>query len=284
MLALIIGFAQADDRVRVVLLNGSRVNPNVESDMFQDYDVTNLVVDVEPFKDEKYVTSHFGEAILIQKPEDKVRPPPVGDGHYNYLMQLADGNRIDLSFNRIDTLQDCTTDSLTEVLLDKDDLVPELPPPSERDYFITPPTKQLYADCCDEFIFGLGSHIPKTLWRRQLPLLKFYIEVTLRVPLVTMLEWYIGVTTGFEKSIGRAGRHLEKYLESEMWMEFEKTYAGSDYDEIFESMLTFCELFNRIAELVGQHYGYTYPMEDGQRALAFLKHVRGLPADSQSIF
>ena len=49
-------------------------------------------------------------------------------------------------------------------------------------------------------------------------------------------------------------------------------------------MLTFCELFNRTAELVGPHYGYTYPMEDGQRALAFLKHVRGLPADSQSIF
>ena len=34
MLALIVGFADADDRVRAVLMNGSRVNPNVVKDPF----------------------------------------------------------------------------------------------------------------------------------------------------------------------------------------------------------------------------------------------------------
>ena len=68
MLTLIIGFADADDRVRVVLMNGSRVNPSVIKDPFQDYDIANLVTDVEPFRDEAYVLPHFGEAIVVEQP------------------------------------------------------------------------------------------------------------------------------------------------------------------------------------------------------------------------
>jgi hypothetical protein len=43
MIGLILSFAEADDRVRAVLLNGSRVNPAVKVDPFQDYDVVNVV-------------------------------------------------------------------------------------------------------------------------------------------------------------------------------------------------------------------------------------------------
>ena len=39
MFDLIISTAQSDDRIRAVYLNGSRTNPNVPKDIFQDYDV-----------------------------------------------------------------------------------------------------------------------------------------------------------------------------------------------------------------------------------------------------
>ncbi|GAJ08097.1 unnamed protein product, partial [marine sediment metagenome] len=123
---LIIAFAQNDDRIRAVLMNGSRVNPNATKDIFQDYDIVNLVTDVEPFEDENYILSHFGETIIIQKPENMIYPPPAGDGRYNYLMQLVDGNRIDLSFFNINRIGELTKDSLTEVLLDKDHIIPNL--------------------------------------------------------------------------------------------------------------------------------------------------------------
>lgn len=284
MLALIIGFAQADDRIRAVLMNGSRVNPNVVKDMFRDYDIVYFVTDVEPFKDEALVVPQFGEAIVVQKPEDHVWPPPQGDGSYGYLMQLADGNRIDLGFVPVELLQEPIEDSLTLVLLDKDSVAPDLPPPSERSYFITEPTPRLYADCCSEFFFGLGSHIPKTLWRRQLPLLKVFIEVVLRKPLVMMLEWDIGVRKGFDVSVGKAGKHLQTFLEPEVWREFEGTYAGADYAGIYGSCLVSYRLFKQTAQAVGQHYGYRYPAEDGEGAAAFLEHVWKLPEDTQSIF
>lgn len=39
MYDLILGTAQADDRIRGVYMGGSRTNPNAVPDLFQDYDV-----------------------------------------------------------------------------------------------------------------------------------------------------------------------------------------------------------------------------------------------------
>lgn len=36
---LILGVAERDERIRAVYINGSRTNPNVPKDMFQDYDI-----------------------------------------------------------------------------------------------------------------------------------------------------------------------------------------------------------------------------------------------------
>jgi len=284
ILKLIIDFAQQDNRVRGVLINGSRVNPSISKDIFQDYDIINLVTDVEPFKDENYILSHFAETIIIQKPEDKIYPPSVGDGRYNYNMQFVDGNRIDLSFFSINKIDELTKDSLTKVLLDKDHFIPNIPAPNESSYFIQEPTEKLFNDCCDEFIFGLGSHIPKTIWRKELTLLKVYIDVVLRKPLIKMLELYIGIKTGFKKTIGKEGKYLQKYLEPDVWKEFEQTYTDSNYDNIWNSLFVFYKLFNKTAKSVGQEYGFQFPEEAGKRALEFLKHIKQLPEDAKTIY
>ncbi len=283
MLELIIDFAQADERIRTVLITGSRTNPNADRDIFRDFDVDCYVTDVEPFREEQYVVPRFGKAILVEKPEDHIYSPGAGDGRYTYNMQLADGNRVNLQFFPLATYQDRSRDSQTAVILDKDGLTPDLPRPSERSHFIKEPTRHEFGDCCEAFFFCLGSHIPKTLWRKKLPLLNAFIE-GLRRDLVTMLKWEIGVREGFEISVGVAGKHLEKHLELEVWTEFERTYAGADYDEIYESLLTFYRLVKSAGESVAQHYRYTFPVEDGERVLAFLQHVRKLPQDAESIF
>ena len=99
-----------------------------------------------------------------------------------------------------------------------------------------------------------------------------------------MLGWYIGVTKGFERSLGSEGKDLEKHLEPEDWREFERTYAGSDYDDIRESLLVIHRLFTQAAKSVGIHYGYRFPAENTEGALAFLMHVCKLPRDAPGIF
>jgi aminoglycoside 6-adenylyltransferase len=285
ILALIINFAEADERIRAVVMNGSRVNPNVARDPFQDYDVATFVTDIEPFRNEKYVLPRFGEAIVVEQPLIGPRPPDDADGSYhNYNIQLADGNRIDLSFYHVDTLPDKLTDSLTAVLLDKDGRIPALPPPNERSYFITHPTAELYESCCTGFFFALGSHIPKTIWRRNLPLLKFYIEDWLREVVLMMLSWEIGIRTGWETSVGSKGKNLESLLPPDVWREYKKTYVGSDYDDLWESLFLFYSIFSRSAEFVAAERGYRFPQEKAAKVRAFLEHVRTLPADAERIY
>ena len=48
MLQLILDYTSRDDNIRVVLLNGSRANPNAPRDPFQDFDILCLVREMAP--------------------------------------------------------------------------------------------------------------------------------------------------------------------------------------------------------------------------------------------
>src|SRR5512135_2448185 len=147
MLDLILAFARDHDEVRAVVLNGSRVNPNAKRDPFQDYDVVYFVRSVEPFMRNAELVRYFGEIMILQTPEEMHDPPAVGDGHYTYLMQFLDGNRIDLSLYTLEQVDLIIKDSLSLVLLDKDHLIGELPPPSDVSYLPQEPTAKAFDDC-----------------------------------------------------------------------------------------------------------------------------------------
>ena len=49
MFALFERVARSDERIRALTLEGSRVNPSVTPDVWQDYDITFLVTEVESF-------------------------------------------------------------------------------------------------------------------------------------------------------------------------------------------------------------------------------------------
>jgi aminoglycoside 6-adenylyltransferase len=49
MYELILNTARDDDRIRAVILNGSRANPNAPRDIFQDFDIIYLVTELAPF-------------------------------------------------------------------------------------------------------------------------------------------------------------------------------------------------------------------------------------------
>src|SRR5687768_13179235 len=97
MLELIVSTAKNDDRIRAVMLNGSRVNPNAPRDIFQDFDVTYFVTDLDSFTKDHTWIERFGEIMILQMPEAMEDPPPMNDGHFAYLTQFTDGNRIDLT-------------------------------------------------------------------------------------------------------------------------------------------------------------------------------------------
>lgn len=105
MLDLIINTAIEDERIRAVIMNGSRVNPNVKRDCFQDYDIMYVVNDIQSFTSNHNWIHRFGEIMIVQMPEEMSLVQPDEDGKFPYLMQFMDGNRIDLTLVPVELIK-----------------------------------------------------------------------------------------------------------------------------------------------------------------------------------
>ncbi|MBI5806726.1 aminoglycoside 6-adenylyltransferase [candidate division TA06 bacterium] len=283
ILDLILNTANEDDRIRAVILNGSRANPNALKDIFQDYDIVYLVTDVMPFRRNYDWIKRFGELMILQTPEDMEDPQPAGDGNYTYLMQFADGNRIDLSIRHVTQVNKVTKDSQSISLLDKDGIVETLPLPSDADYLPRPPSEKQFADCCNEF-WWVCPYVAKGLWRDELVYAKHMLDNVVREKLVKMLEWHIGIKTGFSKNPGKMGKYFKNYLEPEMWQQLTRTYSGSDFEDIWRSLFNICTLFRTVSTQVAGHFDYKYPSEDDKKVTAHLYHVKALSKKAKTIY
>lgn len=283
MLKLIVNTAQNDDRIRAVIMNGSRANPNAPRDVFQDFDIVYLVTDVASFRDDPNWIKRFGEIMILQMPEAMQDPPPSNDGSFAYLMQFTDGNRIDLGLFPIAKLNELGEDSLSQLLLDKDGIFEPFAPPSDRDYLPSPPTVKAFEDCCNEF-WWVCPYVAKGLWREEIVYAKTMFDQAMREQLLKMLTWYVGMQTQFSRNPGKFGKYLEQYLEPELWDMLQKTYADAGYDNTWDALLTMCALFRRIATQVAEHFGFDYPHDDDGKVSAHLEHVRLLPKDATEMY
>ncbi len=283
MLDLILDTARQDDRIRAVILSGSRANPDSRGDIFRDFDVVYFVADVAPFRADRTWIDRFGERMVMQMPEDMKDPPAQGDGSFIYLMQFMDGNRMDLALVPLEQARSGAHDSLSVVLLDKDNCIPPLPPPSERDYLPRPPTMRQFSDCCNEF-WWCAPYVAKGLWREQITYAKAMMEQALRPQLTKMLAWYVGAQSGFTRNPGYQGKHLQQCLEPAMWDELMHTYSGPSYSDTWESLFAMCRLFRQVALPVSRQCGLEYPHDDDQRVSAHLMNVQLLPKDATEIY
>lgn len=283
MLQLIIDTAENDERIRAVIMNGSRANPDAPRDIFQDFDIVYIVTDVAPFKKNLEWIKRFGDIMILQMPEDMLAPPPSHDGIFGYLMQFTDGNRVDLRICPVTQLSDFVKDSLGLLLLDKDKIIKSFPPASESDYFPKPPTEKAFSNCCNEFWWA-SPYIAKGLWRKEILYAKHVFDHFAREELMKMLRWYIGVKTEFSRSPGKFGRYFQRYLEPELWERLQKTYADASYDKTWEALFRMCDLFRTVALQVSDHFGFEYPHMDDGNVSAHLRHVRELPSDAKEIY
>jgi aminoglycoside 6-adenylyltransferase len=283
MLDLILDTARDDERIRAVILEGSRANPNAPRDIFQDFDVVYVVTDLAPFRHNLEWIGRFGELMILQMPEEMGDPPPRGDGSFGYLMQFADGNRIDLGLFPLAKLDTLETTSQAVLLLDKDDLIEELPPPSDSDYYPAPPSEKAFADCCNEF-WWVCPYLAKGLWREEILYAKYFQDHFVRDQLRKMLNWYVGTKTGFSASPGKFGKYLDRHLEPELWQMLLDTYSDAGYENTWQALYTMCNLFRVLALHVAEHFGFDYPHRDDRRVSAHLRHVHTLPRDATEIY
>ena len=148
MYELIINTAKDDDRIRAAYISGSRANPNAPRDIFMDYDVVYVVDCTAPFIEDKLWIDRFGERLFMQYPDENC---DYGDSDketcYGWLMQLADGNRIDLHVCTQKGIQQDLEEQMYIVLLDKDGILPPCEP-GDRYYYVKKPSQKRFGEVC----------------------------------------------------------------------------------------------------------------------------------------
>ncbi len=279
---MILTTAKEDERIRAVVLSGSRVDPDIPRDPFQDFDIVYLVADSAPFARNMDWIKRFGELMILQTPEDMGDPPGKRDGSYGYLMQFQDGSRIDLGIVPLANRAKVLAESPRKVLLDKDGIFEDAPAPPAPGWR-TPPTAKQYDDCCNEF-WWVCTYAAKGLWRGEPVYAKRVMETYVRDQLTKMLGWHVGASSVFAKNPGKFGRFLEKHLDPGLWDDLMKTYVGVDDESVWQALFRMTELFRREASEVADRLGYQYHRGEDERVSAHLRHVKGLPKDAKEIY
>ena len=274
MMELILGVAKADQRIRAVWMSGSRANPDVPKDEYQDFDVVFQVKDVDPFWDnDGWIERCFGKPALMQKPESMGLIPPDGDGNFVYLMLFPDGNRIDLCITEAPFAE---SDEPAILLLDKEQGENGVLPKTtgtKAFWYVKAPTQKHFSDCCNEFYWCMNN-VAKGIARDELSYAMKQFNEYVRNMLVLMLKWYVGADNDFSISAGKEGKFFKSLLPAELYESFRKTYSDAEYEHLWKAVGEMISLFERAAKHVSEKMQFTYREEERKAIEAYVERVR----------
>ena len=272
---LIIDVAKNDDRIRAVLLNGSRANNKIPSDKYQDFDIVYVTDDFESLIADREWTNKFGEKLIWQLPDEMVvgQKEPEKGNRFSLLMLFTDGNRIDLTLlSKKEIDPNGKTDSLTIVWLDKDNMFPNIPLPSDLDYLVKEPTEKEFLDTCNEF-WWVCTYVAKGLLRNEIIYSKEMLETVVRPMFMNVISWHIGLETNFSVSIGKAGKFISNFLSPELYQQILQTYSDQVVENNWRALFLMMDIFGQLARAVSGKLKFRYVFGEEENVIAYLKQL-----------
>ncbi len=249
-----LAIAKTDERIRAVVLNGSRVNPAVMPDAFQDIDLAMYVRDFPTYPCDFARFTAYGEVLITQTKAEQVFDPDDFEGDIA-LIQFASGERLDISFWPIETLETSViNDSLSKILIDKDHRIDTQAEPSEVSYHVKKPTEAMFQSCVKQFYF-LTLYVAKGVYRHQWAYAIDHLRL-MRHGLEAQIDWSL-----IAKQSLSTGKHHAKYpvlLDSGDYAAYLKTFPTASKASVTLALNQLLELFAAYAMRVAkqQHYAY----------------------------
>lgn len=289
MMDLILDTAKSDNRVLAAYLKGSRTNPKAPRDCYQDFDVMYVVTETRSFIQDPSWLNRFGTVALMQEQDT-----PFGYGQrfhiqegyeesYSWLLLFDDGNRIDIGIELLPVMErGRNRNKLFLPLLDKIGCLPQLPPPTDEDFYIQSPRSGGFYGCCNEF-FWCMCDVAKGIARDELPFAMTTYNTLVRDMLELMLDWYIGTYTDFSVSSGKLHKYFKQYLPSDFYEEYIKTYTDGDYQHFWAAIQAGYALFRKTALLVAQSFQFSYPEQEEKASRNYIRHVQETMQASDSV-
>ena len=254
---LILTTAQENTAILMIGSEGSRNDPTVTPDQYQDFDITYFVSDdVFPTFD-VFDRSRFGDMMIQQILPEKNR--------WCWLLQFMDGNRLDLKIQPVSVVPDyLAEDTLNTILLDKTGHYTNLTATSDRTHWVQRPTQSEFDDSITEF-FWVSTYVLKGILRGELLYANTFFESIVREELYRLLTWRIGRDTDFSLSVGKAHKRLPAYFEG-----LESLYDLSDLTRTGQALSTALKMANDLLPSLSHDLQLTYDVATVDRTTDYI--------------
>lgn len=267
LLEKVIKLAKDNIHIRVLEMNGSRVNPNIEPDDYQDFDMVFYVDNYLSFIQDESWLNVFGKPLLTQTTKGQ----RDGDANQSfiYMMQFENGTRLDLSICDVQYILNEERDSLSKILIDKDNYQLE-DYQNESSYYIQAITEKEFKYSCNEF-YWLIPYVAKGIKRKQYFYAHNHLEL-IRKELELMLDWWIGDHQGFHQSLGKAKSRYKDLLDKDIYQQYIRTYTNLEEKNLWQALEQALNLYHYLALYLSEKYKYPYQKDFKDKVFKFIKN------------
>ncbi len=260
VLSRILGWGEAEDALRVVVLTSTRARAEGPPDELSDYDVILALEDTDRFD----AAAAYGMPAARWSDEHDVH----GTRTFFRGVVYDDGVKIDWTLWPANVPELVAEHGLTDdldfgyrVLLDKDGTTARWAQPTYRAHIPRRPTEAEYAALVEDFWWS-ATYVAKARARGEQFFLRFVLDVDMTHGVLRqMLELLIETGRGWEWKPGAYGRGIERELPSGLAAELAAAHGS------FEQTVA---LFRRAAREVGEALGYAYPQRADDVVSAYI--------------
>jgi aminoglycoside 6-adenylyltransferase len=259
LLRRIVSWAKRRNDIRALILTGSHARPEQADDPPWDHDVEVFTTDQPYYETSADWMSEIGSVwVHLPFPVDE-------DGYLMRLVVFEGGEKVDFGFAPISVLEHTVaTQHLNDlydrgyrVLLDKDGLAAQLPPPSHAAPVTPRPTEQEFRAAIEEFFFE-AAHFPTYLRRNELWVVKMR-DWTMKKLLLRMIEWHAIATKGEQHDTWHIGTRMARWTTPEVWERLHEVFGRFDAADSRRALHATIALYRDLARETADALGYGYP-------------------------
>jgi aminoglycoside 6-adenylyltransferase len=280
IMASILTWAEADENIRAVIVNGSSTRPPGSSDRFSDRDVQIIAADRAPLvADDAWIRSiaPIWAFEYLDNDDDFDSRLVFFEGARKVDFTIADRSQID-EMSESGVLDSLYAKGYT-VLLDKDGITANLPPVTPVQPHTDLPTVAEFEHAVGEFWFE-AAHMPTYLMRDELWVVKFR-DWTMKSNVLRMLEWHAAVQHDQQVDVWYIGSKMKRWIDPGTWNELMGIFGHFDRTDSYRALVTMMDVFIRLTHDVAEACGFEVPASEHHirtYVLSFAGEMIGIPA------
>jgi len=274
----IVALAQADEDIRAVILEGSLTTGGAVDEL-SDYDVNLFSRDYARYLSDDHWMEQLGEVLVYQKEEILF----CGAALPSRLVVYRHRPRVDFSFWPVTLLAEMVDGAKIYesyrngcvVLLDKDGLAAQLPPPDGAGFLVSPPARDAFLQELYDFWFEAYC-VAKYLSRGNLWYAKLVENGYIKQHLYQMALWQYQSARGWPRDpmLHTGGKRFEQWASPELLEKIGRCFSGYDVQETWRSLFAMVALFSRLARDTARRLEIAYPEHKEERIIGYLRKLQ----------